>query len=612
MRRIRVGPPGPQGPQGPQGPAGLSGVEFDVTTFGAIGNGVTNDTLAVQNALDAAEDAGGGRVMVPAGVFSVTGLTINSDLVHLQGVGESSVIRRRSGGADSVLLRILGDSVIVSNLRLEAGALSGYLIRANVDGTAPTAIQRLVLRDLKLLCDFRTSTGIFVGLYDTVDIERCHLENTLALADVQDQLTFGIVLHSGDTQFSKNAAIRRCTIRGFYDGIESFGTGIRQHTLIEGNTVRDAKNVGIYNYRGAQARIVDNHVTDCAAGIFADSSVPADLSTTLFGNTVEGNQVRRCTTYGILTEEHQGASIVGNTCCENRDGLVLGGGTADTTISGNNCSRNTRYGIWTDKSLNPVQSHLYDLTFVANTCKLNGEDGMRLGGIKRSCVVVGNSCCDNGTTAASLATSTFAGIRLGSNSSADTGQVYIVMGNALGNDVGAFAGTGDVGKQGYGLLLDSASVLSAVTIGNMFAGNGQFNIRSSFNFLTLLANVYRDGTNSLPSAVVTALGNTGGGFAPEADVLSPAATVKSANYTVLTTDRYLVMRGASANVTFTLPATPLDGQRVAFGNHDSVDNLTLARNGRNINGAAADLTLTPGQRVTLYYVTADLSWYAVG
>jgi hypothetical protein len=45
---------------------------FDVRTFGAVGDGVVDDTAAVQAAFDAAVAAGGGTVFVPSGAFRVT------------------------------------------------------------------------------------------------------------------------------------------------------------------------------------------------------------------------------------------------------------------------------------------------------------------------------------------------------------------------------------------------------------------------------------------------------------------------------------------------------------------------------------------------------------
>src|ERR1700676_3011055 len=39
---------------------------FRVTGFGAVGDGVTDNTNAIQNAINAAQNAGGGTVEVPA------------------------------------------------------------------------------------------------------------------------------------------------------------------------------------------------------------------------------------------------------------------------------------------------------------------------------------------------------------------------------------------------------------------------------------------------------------------------------------------------------------------------------------------------------------------
>lgn len=60
--------------------------EFDVTTFGARGDGVTDDTAAIQRAVNGAEDAGGGRVVLPAGIYPVTTLDLKSG-ISLEGAG---------------------------------------------------------------------------------------------------------------------------------------------------------------------------------------------------------------------------------------------------------------------------------------------------------------------------------------------------------------------------------------------------------------------------------------------------------------------------------------------------------------------------------------------
>jgi hypothetical protein len=59
-----------------------------------------------------------------------------------------------------------------------------------------------------------------------------------------------------------------------------------------------------------------------------------------------------------------------------------------------------------------------------------------------------------------------------------------------------------------------------------------------------------------------------------------------------------------APCTVTLPASPTAGARfeIFFGDTASADNITVARNGHTIDGAAANYTLTPAlDSVGLYY-----------
>src|SRR5215467_11441399 len=85
-----AGPPGPAGPAGPQGPKGDPGPMgppgpaggtdggvgapywLNVKDFGATGDGSTDDTAAIQAAINAAIDQGGGTVYVPVGNYVIT------------------------------------------------------------------------------------------------------------------------------------------------------------------------------------------------------------------------------------------------------------------------------------------------------------------------------------------------------------------------------------------------------------------------------------------------------------------------------------------------------------------------------------------------------------
>src|SRR4051812_1823813 len=53
---------------------------FDVRAHGAIGDGESNSTKAIQSAIDAAAQAGGGTVLVPAGRYVTGSLVLRSNI----------------------------------------------------------------------------------------------------------------------------------------------------------------------------------------------------------------------------------------------------------------------------------------------------------------------------------------------------------------------------------------------------------------------------------------------------------------------------------------------------------------------------------------------------
>jgi len=76
---------------------------FDVRAFGAVGDGVADDTVSIQSAIDAAGAAGGGTVFLPPGIYQITarrqrgvrhyGLLVGSNL-SIKGAGrEVSILR---------------------------------------------------------------------------------------------------------------------------------------------------------------------------------------------------------------------------------------------------------------------------------------------------------------------------------------------------------------------------------------------------------------------------------------------------------------------------------------------------------------------------------------
>ncbi|HEV2412550.1 MAG TPA: glycosyl hydrolase family 28-related protein [Candidatus Saccharimonadales bacterium] len=77
---------------------------FNVMGFGATGNGVSDDSTAINNAIAAAQAAGGGVVFFPAGTYATgSSITITGDSILLRGSGWDTVIEPKSGANFDVI-----------------------------------------------------------------------------------------------------------------------------------------------------------------------------------------------------------------------------------------------------------------------------------------------------------------------------------------------------------------------------------------------------------------------------------------------------------------------------------------------------------------------------
>lgn len=71
----------------------IDGAWFNVLDFGAVGDGTTNDTAAIQACIDAAVAAGGGAVFLPTGTYKITSaISVISPKISIYGEGADATV----------------------------------------------------------------------------------------------------------------------------------------------------------------------------------------------------------------------------------------------------------------------------------------------------------------------------------------------------------------------------------------------------------------------------------------------------------------------------------------------------------------------------------------
>lgn len=97
--------------------AGLAPITFNAKNYGALCNGTTDDTSAIQAAINAAKTAGGGVVYLP-GLCGITSPLALSANVTLAGVGMGSGVTPLSGFSGAEYINVTGNNAGVRDLFL--------------------------------------------------------------------------------------------------------------------------------------------------------------------------------------------------------------------------------------------------------------------------------------------------------------------------------------------------------------------------------------------------------------------------------------------------------------------------------------------------------------
>lgn len=209
---------------------------FDVTTYGALGDGSTDDTSAIQSAIDACEAAGGGTVYFPRGIYVVNGALQDTSRSNAQLLlprrdavdTEAITVVLKGEAPPPAIYSVVGATPLPNNLSVIKGTLNtgtGAMIGAHgpVGTFQGFTNLYLVVRDLTLQMPANpTLTALDASLVCELDAD-----NLLINAGNFDVDTISAQTTSTSyglrTPGNNNGALTRLgivTVVGFYNGYE--------------------------------------------------------------------------------------------------------------------------------------------------------------------------------------------------------------------------------------------------------------------------------------------------------------------------------------------------------------------------------------------------------
>ena len=270
-----------------------------VQDFGAVGDGVTNNTAAIQAAINAVNAAGGGEVSIPAGSYLSGALTLK-DKVSIVGVGVTSKFVAVAGAYNfftGTSLTNLKLSDFYVDLTAQTSAFNGMYI---------TGIQNSEISGVTIY----NAAGFGWLIFTSV---RCkYLRNTINTTRQWDGMTI--------TTGSVDNVIEGNTVFNSYDSGIGFTDTLG--TVCVGNYVKRQKVGGVWYAPGIDAAGAKNAV--------------------ITGNYVIGNK------FGISLLQHSNSgkqckrvAVSGNTIADGEYGINCGPVTVTSPVTDENVPRDS-------------------------------------------------------------------------------------------------------------------------------------------------------------------------------------------------------------------------------------------------------------------------------
>src|SRR5690606_98728 len=379
---------------------------LNVRDFGATGDGVTDDTAAIQAALDAANSAGGGEVYVPTGSYALKApLRIYSN-TRLRADKRATFIRAAS--YSPMLLPGIGDVdgyEGVQNVEVSGGTWdgNGSQFPSGFSHLMFGHARNILIQDVQLVNNYN-SHCIELNACQNVIVRNCIMKGyagTRIAEAVQIDLAkdSNVFPHYGnyDNTPCDNILISGCVVEDYSRGIGGhnatagvFHTNIR----IIGCHFRNLTDQAIRGYQWKYVSIIGNTFENCRMGVEMRPGSGADASQCGY-YVIKGNVFNKMTStsdgYGVWLNGDPGVLIVHAVVSDNviydtgNDGIYVSYCT--NCVISNNVIRQTG-----DQGISVFESTY--CVFQGNTVMHAQHHGIVLNESDHN-IVQGNLCQDN-------------------------------------------------------------------------------------------------------------------------------------------------------------------------------------------------------------------------
>lgn len=335
-----------------------SGDVYDVKAHGAIGDGITDDTSAIQSAMTTAAAAGGGIIMFPAGSYVISSPITVPSYSTIHGVAPEFVV----GGVASGGSRLVASSTaLTSFFSLENCSYTriedlSFIAATPVSSNSTSAIQDdagpatyITIHN----CRFKNFNGDCIRLsgnvqhisYNSVRDTGAGAIINLAGSAARGYASSDNIVTFNDIGGQNNSASYGIVIGDFANGWSS------ENNLIEGNRIFNC-GIGIYLRNSLNNRIIGNRVEKHELhGIQDDIGWNQIIGNHCFNN---GAGIGAGNSSGVHIKG-RGTLVEGNRCNEEDQGSgkpevqkvgILLNGAQDATVIGNHIEDSTLYGIY--------------------------------------------------------------------------------------------------------------------------------------------------------------------------------------------------------------------------------------------------------------------------